>query len=174
MSKLYDNEIWIFTDGATPANHSQNKDRKGGVGVFFGEDDERNISFGLVETDKFKVTNNVCELTACIKAIEKLLSTTIIINKQIIIYTDSMYIVNTISSWAKEWASAGWKKSGGKIQNLELIKKLYYYSLNLGIIFRHVDAHTIEPEDKTSKEWRLWNGNNNADKLAVFGAKKVK
>ena len=51
-------ELIFFTDGATPNN--QNKgNRKGGVGVFFGDNDPRNISFGLVESDKLvKLTSD--------------------------------------------------------------------------------------------------------------------
>lgn len=167
-------EILIFTDGATPNNQDKSGNRKGGVGVFFGTDDPRNISFGMVENEKQKVTNNVCELTACIRALEKIMSTEKVIGKQIIIYTDSMYIVNTIANWASGWEKNGWKKDGGKISNLDLVKKLYYYSINFGIILRHVDAHLSEPADKDSKEWKLWYGNMMADKLAVEGAKKVK
>jgi ribonuclease HI len=166
-------EIHIFTDGATPNNQNKSGNRRGGVGVFFGDDDTRNISFGMIENEKQKVTNNVCELTACIRALEKIMSTEKIIGKQIVIYTDSMYIVNTIANWASGWEKNGWKKDGGKISNLDLVKKLYYYSINFGIIYRHVDAHTTEPDDKESKEWKLWYGNMMADKLAVDGAKKV-
>ena len=166
-------EIHIFTDGATPNNQNKSGNRRGGVGVFFGDDDPRNISFGMIETEKQKVTNNVCELTACIRALERIMSTEKIIGKQIVIYTDSMYIVNTIANWASGWEKNGWKKDGGKISNLDLVKKLYYYSINFGIIYRHVDAHTTEPDDKDSKEWKLLYGNMMADKLAVEGAKKV-
>ena len=91
-------EIHIFTDGATPNNHNKSGNRRGGVGVFFGDNDPRNISFGMIETDKQKVTNNVCELTACIRAIERIMATEKIIGKQVVIYTDSMYIVNTIAN----------------------------------------------------------------------------
>jgi ribonuclease HI len=94
--------------------------------------------------------------------------------KQIVIYTDSMYIVNTIANWATGWEKNGWKRDTGKIANLDLIKKLYFYSRNLGVIYRHVSAHEKEPEDKTSNEWKLWYGNDMADKLAVDGAKKIK
>jgi ribonuclease HI len=166
-------EIFIFTDGATPNNQNKGH-RKGGVGVFFGDNDPRNISFGMIETDYLKVTNQVCELTACIKGLEKIMSTEKVIGKQIIIYTDSMYIVNTIANWASGWEKNGWKRDTGKIANLELIKKLYYYSINFGIIYRHVNAHQTEPEDKTSNEWKLWYGNHMADFLAVEGAKKQK
>ena len=165
-------EILIFTDGATPNNQNKGH-RKGGVGVFFGEKDPRNISYGLIESEHLKVTNQVCELSACIKALEKIISSEKVMGKQIIIYTDSMYIVNTIANWASTWERNDWKKDGGKIANLELIKKLYYNSINFGIIYRHVTAHTNEPDDKNSKEWKLWYGNMMADKLAVEGSKKV-
>jgi ribonuclease HI len=165
-------ETIFFTDGATPNNHNKGH-RNGGVGVFFGDDDPRNISFGMVETEYQKVTNQVCELMACIRGIEKLISTEKIMGKQIVIYTDSMYIVNTIANWATGWEKNGWKRDTGKIANLDLIKKLYFYSRNLGVIYRHVSAHEKEPEDKTSDEWKLWYGNYMADKLAVEGAKKV-
>ena len=123
-------EIHVFTDGATPNNQNKSGNRHGGVGVFFGSGDLRNISFGLNETEKQKVTNNVCELMACVRALEKIVSTEKVIGKQIIIYTDSMYIVNTIASWAGNWEKNGWKRDTGKIANLELVKKLFYYSSN--------------------------------------------
>jgi ribonuclease HI len=106
-------EIKIFTDGAVPNN--QNKgNRKGGVGVFFGINDPRNISFGIKETSIYKVTNQICELMACIKAIETIISTEKIKKRTIVIYTDSMYIVNSITVWAKVWEKNNWKKADGK------------------------------------------------------------
>ena len=164
-------EVIIFTDGSTLNNQQKGK-RKGGVGVFFGVDDPRNISFPLKESKYFKVTNQVAELTACVKGIETLIGSEKVMAKQIVIYTDSMYIVNSISSWAKNWAKNDWKKSNGKrVENLNLIRKLYYYCLNLGIILRHVKAHR-DPPPKDSKEYPIWYGNDQADKLAVAGAKK--
>ena len=166
-------EIIIFTDGSSLNNQEKGK-RRGGVGVFFGDDDPRNLSFSLKESKYFKVTNQVAELTACVRGIETLLGSQKTIAKQIVIYTDSMYIVNSISNWAKNWEKNDWKKSNGSyVENLKLIKKLYYYCLNLGIILRHVKAHKNPPSDTSSKEYKLWYGNDQADKLAVAGAKKL-
>ena len=103
-------EIHIFTDGATPNNQNKSGNRHGGVGVFFGTSDSRNISFGMNETEKQKVTNNVCELMACVCAIERIMSTEKVMGKQVVIYTDSMYVVNTIANWASGWEKNGWKK----------------------------------------------------------------
>lgn len=163
-------EIHIFTDGSTLNNQIEGS-RCGGVGVFFGENDKRNISFPLKESKKHKVTNQVAELTACIRGIEKLLGTEMIGIKQIIIYTDSMYIVNSMSSWAKNWEKNKWRNSQGKtIENKHLMTTLYYYSKNLNVIYRHVKAHRNEPA-KESPEYYLWYGNMMADKLATNAAK---
>ena len=58
-------DINIFTDGSTLNNQTKGK-RRGGVGVYFGENDPRNISLSLVEDDINKVTNQVTELLACV------------------------------------------------------------------------------------------------------------
>ncbi len=162
--------IIIFTDGAVPNNQNAGN-RKGGVGVFFGIDDSRNISWSMKETTINKVTNQVCELTACIMALETIVSTEKIGKRDIIICTDSMYIVNSITEWAKRWEKNSWKKSDNKpIQNDILIKKLYYLSRNLKVGYKHVRAHTNPPKTD-SYEYFEWFGNYMADKLAVGATK---
>jgi ribonuclease HI len=163
--------IIIFTDGAVP-NNQKAGNRKGGSGVFFGIDDPRNISWGIKETPTVKVTNQVCELSACIMALETLISTEKIGKKEIIICTDSMYIINSITLWAKNWEKNNWKKADNKIiENVTLVKKLYYLSKNLKIGYKHVKAHT-SPPDENSEEYFEWFGNYMADKLAVEATKK--
>ena len=162
-------ELIFFTDGSTLNNQEKGK-RRGGVGVFFGKDDPRNISSPLKETKYFKVTNQVAELLACIRGIETLISSQKTIAKQIVIYTDSMYIVNSINTWAKGWEKNNWKKKDGKtIENQNEIKKLYYYSLNLNTKFIHVRSHQKEPPISDPKYF-IWYGNKMADELAVKGS----
>ena len=133
---------------------------------FFGDNDERNISIPIEESKNNKVTNQVAELSACLKGIEKLVTGQEIKNK-IIIYTDSMYIVNMMKSWADKWIKNNWKKSDGKeVLNLDLVKKLYFYSKNLNIEFKHVKSHTKEPP-KSDPKYNIWYGNMQADRLAV-------
>ena len=67
-------EINVFTDGSTLNNQSKEL-RKGGVGVWFGENDSRNISIPLTDNFGTKVTNQVAELIACTLAIDTILST---------------------------------------------------------------------------------------------------
>ena len=163
-------EIIIFTDGCCRNNQDKHK-REAGVGVFFGDSDKRNISYPLKGHPQYR-TNQVAELTACIRGIEGVLGSEIVMAKDIIIYTDSMYIVNMMSSWCKKWKENGWRRTNNKeIENLRLVKTLYHYKLNLGVIFRHVKAHRKLPSP-THPEYELIYGNYMADKLANEGADK--
>ena len=157
-------KIEIFTDGST-LNNQVKGNRCGGIGVFFGDNDTRNLSISLKETSKNKVTNQVTELTACIMAIEQLTEQDL--NKKITIYTDSIYVQNSMKKWAKNWIKKDWKGSTGKIvKNVELMKKLYNLTLKFNVNYIHVKAHKNQP-DKNSKQYYYWYGNYMADKLAV-------
>ena len=68
----------IYTDGSTFNNGSKKKKVYGGIGVFFGPDDHRNISQSITLADfppnmDLQVSNNTCELLAVIRGIEKLM-----------------------------------------------------------------------------------------------------
>jgi ribonuclease HI len=165
-------EIMVFTDGST-LNNQKKGGRKGGAGVFFKDNDPMNISYPLVENKKFKVTNNVAELTATIMAIETILSSMKIGKKKIAIYSDSMYVINIAKEWAKKWEKNDWKKSNNKkVDNIDLVKKLYYYSLNLKIKFIHSKGHAKEPS-KDDPNYHIWYGNHMADMLAVKASKSI-
>ncbi len=160
----------IYTDGACKNNQNKNI-RTGGYGVFFGNNNLKinNISAKL---EGPKITNQVAELTACIKAIEILIENNIIIhniNNDITIKTDSMYTINCIDTWFDGWKKKGWKKADGKpVDNLELIQKLHEYKINYNVKFIHVRAHKSEPP-KDDKNYDDWYGNMMADKLATDG-----
>ena len=84
--------IHIFTDGSCINNGKKNS--KGGVGVFFADNDPRNISQELTCD---KVTNQVAELTAISIALDIVKD-----NKDIVyIYTDSSYCINIFVNWIK-------------------------------------------------------------------------
>ena len=160
------NDIIVFSDGSTLNNQHKEK-RRGGVGVFFSDNDKRNLSLSLKETKNYKVTNNVAELLGAINAIEIVLGTQEIKNNKIIIYTDSMYVINIVNKWAKNWQKNNWKKSNNKpVDNIELVKKLYNYSLNININFIHSRGHAKQPP-KNDPKFNIWYGNMMADKLAV-------
>lgn len=166
----------VYTDGSTINNKRSSNNSIGGCGVFWGINDDRNIS---VNFKKNPITNNRCEIYAVILAIE------IYIknfdenkDKKIIIKTDSMLLVNTMTKWIHNWIKKGWKKADGKpVLNDDLLKILYNLINNKKFIteFIHVKAaHDFsEPTDKSSKLWIDWYGNNQADLLAREGCKKI-
>lgn len=156
-------EVIIFTDGSCKG---PNENKRAGCGIYFPDNKKYNISYKL---KKGKITNQIAELKACVKGIEKILKN--IVFYKIIIYTDSMYLINSITNWAENWEKNKWRKSNGEnILNKKLIKKLYFYYKNLNIEFNHVKAHKKEPEDKNTEQYKLWYGNYMADKLANSGA----
>lgn len=169
MLKQY--QIKIYTDGSSTV-HKQNGLRYGGIGVYFPDYPENNISNPYKGTD---VTNQRMELTACITGISKCLDIIEKIqrdvnNYEIHIYTDSMYTINCITKWATKWEKLGWKRMvGGDISNLDLIKTLYEYNKTYKLKFYHVRAH-----QKESKENNDWYGNHMADKLATDATAKSK
>ena len=57
---------YIYTDGSCINNGKP--DAKAGIGIFFSDDDERNLSEPL--DSSMKQTNNTAELYAIIKAIK--------------------------------------------------------------------------------------------------------
>ena len=156
----------VFTDGSTFNNGKKTMKQYGGVGVFFSDDDSRNIS-KILEGDK--ITNNVAELTACSMAIDSIINTLgYSIMDIIIIYTDSEYMINSITKWVNSWIKNDWKtKSKKPVQNKSLILKIYNLYKKHNISFRHVKAHQPMPNNKYSNTYKIWYGNHMADKFAT-------
>jgi ribonuclease HI len=158
------NTVIVYTDGSSLNNNKKNIKRYGGIGVFFGNNDNRNVSEKL---NGYKITNQVAELMACTRALEILNKC----GKKIILYTDSKYVMNSMTSWAINWEKRGWKKADGTpVNNVELIKKLYTLTKNNNVEYKHTNSHKNPPNDKSSLAYNIWYGNMMADKLATQAA----
>ena len=154
-------KIKIFTDGSS-LNNNKYSNRSGGIGVYFGLHDPRNISEKIYLD---KITNQVAELLACYQGIIKVITTQDIKALKLYIYTDSKYLIDAITKYGIDWEKNNWKKKKNKeISNLDLIKKIYYLYQNVNIKFKHINSHQKEPKNKESKEYKLWFGNMMADK----------
>jgi ribonuclease HI len=165
-------EIVVYTDGSTIENGKVNA--KGGISVFFGDNDQRNLSEPYF---LYPITNNRCEMYAAIQAIQILAKT---LNTQkkhrVIIKTDSEYLVNCITKWLPTWIARGWRKADKtNVENRDLLfwldSLIHLYQGFMEVKFKHVFAahDRNEPKDKSSIEWCEWHGNNEADKLAKRG-----
>ena len=104
--------IEIYTDGACSGNPGI-----GGWGAIILESGSKpiNLSGGLYNT-----TNNQMELTAAIESLKYLKK-----SKEILIFTDSKYVMNGIELWIKNWKKNGWKTASKKpVKNRDLWEKL--------------------------------------------------
>ena len=152
--KGYKEPVKIFTDGSTINNGKV--DARGGIGIWFGEDDERNVSIAF----KDKPTNQRCELMAIYHALQ-IANTQIDMEIPIIIGTDSMYSINCVTKWMDNWKQNGWKTANRKdVKNKNILQNIdQEYQKRKNISFHHIRAHT-----KKLDEWSV--GNEMADELA--------
>ena len=74
--------------------------------------------------------------------------------------SDSQYLVRGMTEWLGGWKARGWKRKGGKIQNLELWKELDRVASSHHIKWTWVRGHAEHPQ------------NEYADYLATAAAKE--
>lgn len=120
--------VRIFTDGAC----SENPGPGGWGAVFYKPSGQDIISGHEVET-----TNNRMELTAFVKALEKIKEEHEVDNAYEL-YSDSAYVVNAVNlKWVGKWKHNGWKTTKGyDIKNKDLWKRylsIYNYFKNENI-----------------------------------------
>ena len=143
----------VFTDGA--CLHNGLADAKAGVGVWWGHRHPLNFAGRVIG---LKQTNNVAEIQAALKAISQAEEEGL---RKIVIYTDSMFIVNCATKWINIWKRNGWRKrSGQPVQNKEDLEILdsFLTKDTLEVRWKHVTGHSQVV------------GNEEADRLAVSGA----
>jgi ribonuclease HI len=120
----------IYTDGACSGNPGP-----GGWGAVILDEVNKEISISGKEKS---TTNNRMELMAPIMALKKIKK-----NSKIIIYTDSTYLKNGITTWIKNWEKNGWKNANKKpVKNKDLWIALRKLSKEQIIDWKWVKAHT--------------------------------
>lgn len=138
-------KIEVYTDGACSGNPGP-----GGWGAMIYVDDQLvdQLSGGLPHT-----TNNVMELTAPLMALSKLAQQSDAFDNEIIVYSDSSYVVKSMMEWAHKWVKNDFKDK----KNPDLMKQLYAFthSMGMNVKFQWVKAHNGDPKNEA------------VDKLAV-------
>ncbi len=104
-------KVELFTDGACRGNPGP-----GGWGVWLRYADHDKELFG----GENNTTNNRMELMAAIMALEALNPSV-----NVVLYTDSKYVLQGITEWIDNWKSRGWKTAAKKpVKNVDLWKRL--------------------------------------------------
>jgi ribonuclease HI len=134
-------KIDVFTDGACSGNPGP-----GGWGAILRSGaHEKEISGGEAQT-----TNNRMEIMAAIRALESLKQ-----SSQVVIHTDSRYLMDGATQWLKRWKTNGWKTSDKKpVKNEDLWRALEAAVERHSVTWRWVRGHSDHEE------------NNRADALA--------
>ncbi|MBU4487103.1 MAG: ribonuclease HI, partial [Candidatus Delongbacteria bacterium] len=119
-------EVTIYADGACSKNPGP-----GGWGVVLICGNYKKELSGYSEL----TTNNIMELTAVIEGMNALKE-----KCKIDVYTDSKYIVDSVTKWLSNWQKNGWKTYNKKpIKNIEFWGEI----VNL-IGFHQVNWHWIK------------------------------
>ena len=140
----------IYTDGSAHPNPGP-----GGFGVVVLDDNETLL---LIHSEQSQeTTNNREELKAILWAFLRYGVSAAAGTTPPIVYSDSAYCVNTLTSWVFAWEKRGWIKSDNKApENLDLIQSFYkYWQKGFRIELKKVKGHS-------NNKW-----NNLADQLAT-------
>lgn len=136
MSNDSSSDLVVFTDGSTYNNGK--KSAVGGAAIVWPNHESYNQHY-----DVENPTNNICELYAVLKALEVADSIDSSKGKKLIIYTDSLLIVNTFNEWITKWKSNGFMTSSKKpIKNQGLIMQIDNLLKKRKTDIKHVKAHT--------------------------------
>ncbi|XP_064195852.1 ribonuclease H1 isoform X1 [Anguilla rostrata] len=144
--------VVVYTDGCCSGNGKHGA--RAGIGVYWGPDHPMNVCDRL----HGRQTNQRAELQAACKALEQARDKNI---KKLVLYTDSKFTINGITSWVKNWKANGWRlKSGGAVINREDFEKLDNLNQDLDVVWLHIPGHAG------------YKGNEEADRLSREGASK--
>lgn len=69
------------------------------------------------------------------------------------IFTDSEFWIKVITVWSLGWEKNGWKKKGGEIKNLDLVKEVcpLYKKSQAKLVW--VRGHNEDPGNELADEW---------------------
>ncbi|KAM6150092.1 ribonuclease H1 isoform 1-T1 [Erethizon dorsatum] len=144
--------VVVYTDGCCSSNGRRRA--RAGIGVYWGPGHPLNVGIRLPG----RQTNQRAEIHAACKAIEQAKAQDI---SKLVLYTDSMFTINGITSWVPGWKKNGWKTSAGKeVINKEDFVRLEGLTQGMDIQWMHIPGHSG------------FVGNEEADRLAREGARQ--
>lgn len=128
-------EITIHTDGACRGNPGL-----GGWGAVLQLGNNRKEILGTVPD----TTNNRMELTAAIRALETLKSTS-----NVLIITDSQYVRRGMTEWIQNWKQRNWKTAARKpVKNIDLWQRLDELVAQHKVRWQWVKGHSGDPDNE--------------------------
>lgn len=150
-----DNALVIYTDGSCLP-----KPRRGGFAyrLITVDDTGDPVTFDYNPPGRLGTTNNEMELTAVVEALRKITGSLAPVNRgdyeKVVIYADSLYVVDNVYAAEFIWPKKGWITSEHEpVQNPDLWKELVRLKRRAGRVeFRHVKAHRKNPHNNAVDE----------------------
>jgi ribonuclease HI len=141
-------EVVIYTDGACSGNPGP-----GGWGVVL----RWNETVRELRGSDPQTTNNRMELMAAIQALEALNRPS-----RVLLYTDSVYLLNGVTKWIVAWQRNGWRTAARKpVKNEDLWRRLLEAINGHEVSWQWVKGHAGDE------------GNERADALARLGIEEA-
>ncbi|XP_061899580.1 ribonuclease H1-like [Entelurus aequoreus] len=146
------NAVVVYTDGCCTSNGKFGA--RAGIGVYWGPQHRLNVAKRL----QGRQTNQRAEIQAACKALQQAKEENI---QKLLVYTDSMFTINGVTKWVKNWKLNGWRlKSGSSVVNKDDFEKLDRLNQELEVVWMHIPGHAG------------YSGNEEADRLSREGAAK--
>ncbi|CAG5123395.1 unnamed protein product [Candidula unifasciata] len=143
----------VYTDGGCFDNGRNGA--RAGIGVFWARNDVDNVSERLPG----RPTNNRAEIHAAVRAVQIAKKKGI---QNLILHTDSQFLINGITKWIRGWKRNQWKKTtGSPVINQKDFEELDKELQGINVKWVHVRGHSGDPS------------NDEADLLARQGAAKL-
>ena len=131
--------IKIYTDGSCLNNPGN-----GGWAAIINN----NGKILKISGSKKNTTNNKMELTAVIKGFENLNNAS-----EVLVKTDSTYVINGITKWLPNWKAKGWINSAKKpVANKDLWEQLESLISNHKVDWLWVKGHSGDDENERADE----------------------
>ncbi|MBQ3310255.1 ribonuclease HI [Candidatus Saccharibacteria bacterium] len=73
--------------------------------------------------------------------------------EECVINTDSEFWINVLTKWAPAWQQSGWKKKGGEIKNLDLVKEAYKLYMHGNVRLEWTRGHVGTALNEAADEW---------------------
>ncbi|XP_061757117.1 ribonuclease H1 isoform X2 [Nerophis ophidion] len=146
------NAVVVYTDGCCTSNGKFGA--RAGIGVYWGPQHRLNVAKRL----QGRQTNQRAEIQAACEALQQAKKENI---EKLLVYTDSMFTINGVTKWVKNWKLNGWRlKSGSPVVNKDDFEKLDRLNQELEVVWMHIPGHAG------------YSGNEEADRLSREGAAK--
>lgn len=141
---MSDQLVYIFADESCLGNQFADTQRPGAAAGMIERFDDRKgwhrRDFARFSAD---TTNNRMAIVSGIEGLGAL-------NRpcRVVFTSDSQYLVKGMKEWVHGWASKGWRRKGGPIENLELWKRLCREAGRHSVEWRWVRGHAGHPKNE--------------------------